>query len=114
MAARQRERHERGRAGEAIAHALVGGQCTCHKAPFDVVDFSASVAYEVKAMSGLSKDLKVHISDASMAKKLTFAAEYGLKQLVLLVVVIYSAGAVEVYSGSLRQSMRVSQMERIK
>lgn len=85
---------------------------TKHKAPFDVVDFGAGIAYEVKAMSGLSKDLKIHISDSSMKRKRAFIRQYGLKA-ILLAVLIYDENTVKVYKGKLRQSIRVSQMKEL-
>ena len=113
MAAQQAKRHQLGRKGETIINKLVGGKKTNHKAPFDIVDFQQNVAYEVKAMSGLSKDLKIHISDSSMKRKLEFAEQYNLN-MVLIAVVIYSKDNVEVYSGELKQSMRINQMVKIK
>lgn len=112
MAANQIERHETGREGEKIARDLVGGRRTVHKAPFDIVDFRSGIAYEVKSMSGLSKDLKIHISEESMARKVAFALDYGLN-MVLVAVVIYSPDQIEVYRSELRSCIRVNQMERI-
>ena len=86
---------------------------TPHKAPFDVVDFSSGVAYEVKAMSGLSKDLKIHICDSSMKRKRAFLRQYGLKG-ILLAVVIFDEDTVKVYKGTLKQSLRISQMKELK
>lgn len=113
MAENQTIKHKLGRLGEAIAAKLTGGKTTPHKAPFDVVDFQAGIAYEVKTMSGLSKDLKIHISDSSMKRKRSFARQYGLKA-ILLAVVIYDEDTVKVYKSSLRQSIRVSQMKELK
>ena len=76
MAATQVERHELGRSGEVIANGIVGGKTTKHKAPFDVVDFQMGMAYEVKSMSGLSKDLKIHIGKESITRKRSFARNY--------------------------------------
>ena len=108
----QSQRHELGRLGETIAKRYIHGRKTRHTAPFDVVDFSAGVAYEVKTMSALSKDKKIHISDASMARKLEFAEMYGL-EMVLLAVVVYSKRKVIVYQSQLRQCIRVSQMTEV-
>lgn len=113
MANKQAEKHELGRNGEVVANGVVGGKTTKHKAPFDVVDFEAGFAYEVKSMSALSKDFKVHISDASMARKTKFADQYGLA-MILMVVVIHGVDKVEVYRSGLVQHIRVSQMELIK
>ena len=112
MAARQAERHEVGRAGEAAIVEITGGTATTHKAPFDVVDFASGVAYEVKTMSALSKDLKIHIAPASMAKKRAFARRYGLKA-ILFAVVIYDEDTVKVYKSPLKASIRVNQMKAI-
>lgn len=92
---------------------LTGGSQTKHKAPFDVVDFSSGIAYEVKAMSGLSKDLKIHICESSMKRKRSFARQYGLKA-ILIAVVIYDENTVKVYKGSLKSSVRISQMKEMK
>jgi hypothetical protein len=113
MAENQKQRHSLGRIGEAIIAKLTGGNTTNHKAPFDVVDFNSGVAYEVKAMSGLSKDLKIHISDSSMKRKKAFAREYHLKP-ILLAVIIYDEDNVQVYKGSLKSSVRINQMRRLQ
>lgn len=113
MAANQADRHELGRTGEEIASNLVGGKKTPHKAPFDVVDFSLGYAYEVEAMSGLGKDLKIHISNGSYAKKVAFAKKYRLAML-LIVVVIHSPYHIEIYQGDLVQSVRVGQLKKIR
>jgi len=112
MAMNQVERHSLGRTGEEIANGLVGGKVTAHKAPFDIVDFQMGYAYEVKSMSGASKDLKIHISDESMKRKTRFAKKYGLTML-LIAVVIYRPDRIEVYEGTLVRSVRVSQMRRV-
>lgn len=109
MAAQQTKRNRLGRKGETVTRQLVGGKKTTHKAPFDVVDFRAGFAYEVKTMSGLSKDLKIHITDASMARKIDFARQWGLV-MVLMAVVVYSPDQVEVYKSELKQCTRVNQM----
>jgi hypothetical protein len=92
---------------------LTGGSPTSHKAPFDVLDFGAGVAYEVKAMSGLSKDLKIHICDSSMKRKRSFARKYGLRA-ILIAVVIFSEDDIRVYKGTLKQSVRISQMKEVR
>lgn len=112
MAAQQIERHKLGRKGERIVAKLVNGKTTNHTAPFDVVDFASGKAYEVKSMSALSKDLKIHISDHSYERKVKFAKQYKLK-MVLIAVVVYNEETVEVYSGKLKQSVRINQMKRI-
>lgn len=109
----QKEKHELGRKGEKLANGHVNGEITRHKAPFDIVDFDCGYAYEVKSMSGLSMDMKVHISDESMERKVKFAEEYGLS-MVLIVVVIYGKDRVEVYRSELVQSIRVCQMDRME
>ena len=113
MAFRQEKLHRLGRTGERIVKNLFGGCKTTHKAPFDIVDFNAGVAYEVKTMSAMSKDLKVHISDASMQRKIAFANEYGLL-MVLMVVIIHGPKKVDVYTGELRQSVRINQLTLVK
>uniref|UniRef100_A0A6H1ZQV0 Protein NO VEIN C-terminal domain-containing protein n=1 Tax=viral metagenome TaxID=1070528 RepID=A0A6H1ZQV0_9ZZZZ len=113
MAAQQAERHELGRNGEDVAKNMLGGRTTKHKAPFDLVDFSEGYAYEVKTMTGWGKDNKIHITDASMARKLAWAKRYELK-MVLVAVVIYGPDHVEVYQSELKQSMRVRQMALVE
>lgn len=113
MAANQIKRHRIGRKGEAIVRKITGGRTTKHKAPFDVVDFNSDVAYEVKSMSGLSKDLKIHISEASMARKIKFANDYGL-EMILIAVVIYGADNIEIYRSELRSCIRINQMDLIE
>ena len=112
MAQNQEQRHRLGRIGEAAVAKLIGGSQTNHKAPFDVVDFGAGIAYEVKAMSGLSKDLKIHICDSSMKRKRAFARKYGLRA-VLIAVVIFDEDTIKVYKGTLKQSARISQMKEV-
>lgn len=112
MTGNQIERHELGRLGERVANATLGGKITNHKAPLDVVDFTAGYGYEVKAISGLSKDLKIHITEKSIARKRAFARKYGLK-LMLIAVVIYDPDRIEMFKGTLKQSMRINQMRKI-
>ncbi len=113
MAINQTDRHQLGRKGEEVILRLQGGSSTRHKAPFDVVDFNLGIAYEVKAMSGLGLDLKIHISLASMARKRSFARKYGLKA-ILIAVVIFDQDHVKVYRSTLKKSIRVSQMKEVK
>ena len=113
MTNNQTERHELGRQGEQIAKSVLGGKTTRHKAPLDVVDFTLGIGYEVKSISGLSKDLKIHITDRSMAKKKAFAKKYGLK-IILIAIVIYDENHIEMFKSTLKQSIRINQMRRIK
>ena len=109
----QERKHQLGREGEGLILRLQGGTITRHKAPFDVVDFNLGIAYEVKAMSGLGLDLKIHISKESMARKRGFARRYGLKA-ILIAVVIFDPDHIKVYQSRLKQSVRVSQMKEVK
>ena len=113
MAINQKDRHQLGRKGEELILRLNGGKPTTHKAPFDIVDFNLGLAYEVKAMSGLGLDLKIHISDSSMSRKRSFARKYGLKAL-LIAVIIFDPDNIKVYKSRLRQSIRVNQMKETK
>ena len=113
MAADQAKRHELGRQGEEIATAHVSGELTRHKAPFDIVDFNLGVGYEVKTMSGYQADLKINITDNSYQRKIDFATEWGLK-MILIAVVIYSPKRVEVYECDLVRCVRIGQMRRVK
>ena len=110
---RQEEKHQLGRKGEELILRLKGGTITKHKAPFDIVDFNLSIAYEVKAMSGLGIDLKIHISKESMARKRGFARRYGLKA-ILVAVVIFDPDHIKIYKSRLRQSIRISQMKEVR
>jgi hypothetical protein len=78
-------------------------------APFDLVTLDKG--YEVKTMNGLAKDLKIHIADSSLKRKLDYATKYNLIP-VLLAIVVYP-DKIEVYQSRLVQSIRVSQMERV-
>lgn len=111
--ATQEEKHELGRTGEQLANSHLNGKTTTHNAPFDIVDFSAGFAYEVKSMSNLSKDFKVHITEKSMARKVKFAKDYGLEML-LVVVVVHGPGVFELYWGKLQQSVRISQLIKVR
>ena len=113
MAANQIKRHKIGRKGEKIANEYINGEITAHKAPFDIVDFNARIGYEVKTMSGYAADLKIHITDNSMARKREFAQEWGLN-MTLIAVVIYSPTKIEVYESVLVQCIRVNQMRRVQ
>jgi len=112
MAMNQTHRHQLGRAGEKVISKLLGLKTTDHKAPFDVVDFNLGIAYEVKAMSNLGADLKIHITDSSMKRKKAFARKYRLKALLIAVVII-DQDTVKVYRSSLKNSVRVNQMKEM-
>ena len=109
---KQERKHQLERKGEELILRLNGGKLTSHKAPFDIVDFNLGIAYEVKAMSGLGLDLKIHISLFSMRRKRSFARRYGLKA-ILIAVVIFDSNNIKVYKSRLRQSIRVNQMREI-
>lgn len=105
-----------GAKGDKIVKEMFGGKLTTHKAPFDVVDFASGYAYEVKAMSGMSKDLKININERAMKRKLQFKRRYGIKRAYIIAVVIYSPRKVEVYRALLKRSVkaiRVKQMIRV-
>lgn len=112
MAMNQEERHRIGRIGERVISLLFNLKTTDHKAPFDVVDFNLGFAYEVKAMSGLGLDLKIHISNSSMKRKKKFAKQYGLKA-ILVAVVIMDPETVKIYKSSLKKSIRINQMKEM-
>ena len=115
MATYQTRRHKLGRLGEKVVARIVHGETTTHKAPFDVVDFTNNYAYEVKTMSGLSVDLKIHISQDSIDRKRKFLDQYPDLKPVLIAVVIYSPSDIQIYRwhGGLIKSVRVSQMFRV-
>ncbi len=113
MALNQTERHALGRKGIQAAQKVVKGRKQRFTAPFDLVDFRNGYGYEVKTMFGSGADLKIHISDASMARKVAFAELYGLK-MVLVAVVVYSRSKVEIYESDLKQCVRVAQMKSVR
>ena len=112
MAIRRLERM--GRAGEALVAGLTGGRLTARQAPFDVVDFSTSVAYEVKTVSHLALlgTNKIHIEAGAWARKEAFLAEWGLRG-VLMVVVIFSEDHTEVFRTELKAHQRISSVVRL-
>lgn len=110
---KQERRHQLGIKGEEFILRLNGGKLTSHKAPFDIVDFNLGLAYEVKTMSGLGLDLKIHIKNSAMNRKRSFARRYGLKA-ILIAVVIFDPDNVKVYRSRLRQSVRVNQMREVR
>jgi hypothetical protein len=114
VAANQVQHHELGRNGEKLAKAngIVKGRLTRHTAPFDVVDFNNRVGYEVKTLSGLGIDLKIHIMKHSWERKLEFASKYGLR-MILVAVVIYSEDDIKFYQSELKQHIRINQMRRV-
>ena len=57
---RAKKNHRLGRMGEKIIAEKLHLKPTPHKA-LDIVDFVTGIAYEVKTMSAMSKDLKIHI-----------------------------------------------------
>ena len=95
--------------GESLVAQLTGGTRTKTQAPFDVVDFSAGVAYEVKTVSylALTGTNKIHIEGGAWERKQRFLAEYGLRG-VLMVVIIYDENHVEVYRTGLKAHQRIS------
>jgi len=109
MAQNQSEHHQLGRAGEIIARRVCKGRRTGHKHPFDYVDHFNKIAYEVKTMNGAGADLKVHIENGSYERKLAYAKRYGLKR-VLVIIVIHSPHNVDIYTGELKQHVRISKL----
>jgi hypothetical protein len=79
------------------------------KCPFDVV--TSHFGYEVKSLSANSRDLKIHISDASLKRKLDYARIHGIQP--LLVAVICYDSRVELYQSRLTKSCRINQMVKI-
>ena len=95
--------------GERLVGRLVHAKVTAKNAPFDVVDFTEGVAYEVKTVSNqaLTGSNKIHIENGAWSRKMAFLDEYGL-QAVLMVVVITSRSEVSVYRTELKQHLRIS------
>tara|TARA_Y100000310_G_scaffold333905_1_gene412419 strand:+ start:887 stop:1246 length:360 start_codon:yes stop_codon:yes gene_type:complete len=82
---------------------------TAKKAPFDVVDYAAGVAYEVKTVSQASvgRGNKIHIETAAWNRKMDFLAETGLTG-KLMVVVYFNRRKVEVYRMDLVKHVRIT------
>lgn len=98
-----------GARGEELVAKLTGGEATPKLAPFDVVDFGAGIAYEVKTVSGMSLNgsNKIHIEQGAWNRKQAFLSEYGL-QGQLMVVVVTDQNNVDVYRLPLKQHLRIS------
>ena len=96
-----------------IARKLVKGRLTAHKAPFDIVDFRNSQAYEVKTVSAATAKLPIHIAAASMERKQAFAKRYNLA-MTLIVVVVHGPRRVEVFTGELKCHTAITQLSKIK
>lgn len=109
----QRDKFITGRRGERIVSRRLGGKLTRHTAPFDVVDFGQSIAYEVKTMAGLSARYPIHITPAGMLRKLKFMAEYSIQNAYLVAVVIYDPTHIELYIGELKSHVRLSAMRKL-
>lgn len=102
-----------GKRGERITQRLFGGRRTPKQASvFDVIDRTMGMAYEVKCQRA-SKEVRVHIEDEAYVRKLKYAAKNGLTA-VLVLVVIYEAQEIRVYTSSLKQHARPSDMMRVK
>lgn len=114
MAKNQAALHELGRTGQEIVKKMTNGESQTHKAPFDVVDFQNGFAYEVKTMSSLSADLKIHIAASSYSRKVKFARQYGLKKILIAVVIGNSPDDIKLFKSPMRKSIRVSQMKEVK
>jgi hypothetical protein len=95
--------------GERLVARLLGTKPTPKLAPFDVVDFGAGMAYEVKTVSkiAIAGSNKIHIEAKAWERKQTFLSDYELTG-VLMVVVIASRDDVAVYRVPLRQHLRIS------
>lgn len=95
--------------GELLVTKITGGERTNKQAPFDVVDFSTGVAYEVKTVSATSilGTNKIHIEGPAWERKQRFMAEYKLRG-ILMVVIIHDENNVEVYKCNLKQHLRIS------
>ena len=102
-----------GRQGERIAQRKLGGKLTAHTAPFDVVDFGQSIAYEVKTMSALSAQYPIHITPASMQHKREFMRDYNVQTAFLVAVVIYDPEHIELYIGELKSHVRLHAMRKL-
>ncbi len=101
------------RKGERIVSRRLGGKTTPHNAPFDVVDFGQSIAYEVKTMHGLSRASVVHITPAALQRKHEFMSAYGINTAYLVAVVIYGPEDIELYIGDLKSHVRVTSMRKL-
>jgi hypothetical protein len=110
MAYNQSQRCELERKGVKSALKLLGKRKRqSFKAPFDVV--TKCFAYEVKTLSADSRDLKIHISDASLKRKLDYCRIHDVSP--LLVAIVCYDSRVEMYQSRLTKSMRINQMLKI-
>ena len=110
MAYNQSQRCELERVGvRQVLKSLNKRKRQSFKCPFDVV--TNHFGYEVKSLSADSKDLKIHISDASLKRKLDYARNHDIQP--LLVAVVCYDSRVELYQSHLTKSVRVKQMVKI-
>lgn len=114
-AAGQTQRHALGRFGERIAQQYFGGELTSHKSPFDLIDWTRGIAYEIKTVQSGSIEQKIRIKPPSLKKKLDFAEKYNL-DIVMVSIVVYDIEAelVEIYTSRLRTSVKPRWMNLIK
>jgi hypothetical protein len=78
--------------------------------PFDVIH--KHKALEVKALSSDSKDLKIHIANSSLERKLAYCQNHNKEP--LLIAVVISENQIDIYRSELVQSIRVCQMRKIR
>jgi hypothetical protein len=109
----QRDKFITGRKGERIVAKRLGGHTTPHTAPFDVVDFRQSIAYEVKTIHGLSRSSVIHITHEALQRKHDFMSAYGVETAYLVAVVIFDPGHIELYIGELKSHVRVANMRKL-
>lgn len=111
---RQLIRHRVGREGEKIAQAFFGGELTTHKEPFDLINWSARKAYEIKTINSRSKDQSMRIKPASMHRKVEFLQKHHLTATQVAVVIYDDVEDNEIYVAPLAVSRRAKNMELIK
>lgn len=105
--------HALGRNAEEIARQYLGGELTTHKAPFDLIDWTHGIAYEIKGMLATRKELRMEMAKSSYNKKIAFSRANKLRR-VLVFVIIYPDGDVELRAGTLKRTVRVHQLKQLK
>jgi hypothetical protein len=101
-----------GKRGERLAQCLFGGRRTKQQSPFDVIDRSRAMAYEVKCQQ-YGKHVRVHIESEAYDRKLAYACKQKLTPMLVLVV-IHGPLEIKIYMSPLKQHARPSNMWRVQ
>ena len=106
-------RHKFAKKCEEYVASLCNGEVTTHKFPLDVIDWNNRVAYEVKAVSSDSVDMPFHIEEESYKRKIDFAKKENITP-VLIAVVVYPDGKMDLYRGPLMLHFRLSALTKME